>query len=128
MQQFLSAMQFSISVQQFYDFFQQLCNQTPLNIATKKHVSGSNMWLYTQGLHTALLSGGTNKMRDKNECTVGARVQSSKGGSLTLGKQRGAPPCFIANKEALSCTVGVSHVRWNPHSTQTACHITKTIK
>ena len=71
MQQFLSAMQFSISVQQFYDFFQQLCNQIPLNIATKKHVSGSNMWLYTQGLHTALLSGGTKKMRDESECTIG---------------------------------------------------------
>ena len=60
MQQFLSAMQFSISVQQFYNFFQQLCNQIPLNIA-KKHVSGSNMWLYTQGLHTAFLSGGTKE-------------------------------------------------------------------
>ena len=66
MQQFLSAMQFSISVQQFYDFFQQLCNQIPLNIATKKHVSGSNMWLYTQGLHTVLLSGGTKKMRNES--------------------------------------------------------------
>ena len=28
----------------------------------------------------------------------------------------GAPPCFEDNKEtiSLSCTVGVSHIRWNP--------------